>query len=235
MLLTHVDDFLYAGTTSFIQKVIDPLCKQFEISHQSTKAFKYIGLNIEQNSHGIYLDQINYIEEIKPIEISRERQKFKQSQCNSFEHDQYRKLTGQLNLVANQSRPDIVFDVCNLSSNVKFPTIEDVIKLNKVVIKLKLSPLKLKFPVLHNLKNCSIKCFSDTSLGNLPTGKSTEGLITFICDEFVNCSHLNWKSRSIKRVVRSSLSAETCAIVDALDGAYFIMFSFKEILYRPIK
>ena len=50
VLLTHVDDFLYAGTTSFIRKVIEPLCKQFEISHQLTKAFKYIGLNTEQNS-----------------------------------------------------------------------------------------------------------------------------------------------------------------------------------------
>ena len=106
VLLTHVDDFLYAGTTSFIQKVIDPLCKQFEMSHQSTKAFKYIGLNIEQN--------IDYIEEIKSTEIFRERQKFKQSQCNSFEHDQYRKLVGHLNWVANQSRPDIAFDVCKM-------------------------------------------------------------------------------------------------------------------------
>ena len=41
------------------------------------------------------LDQINYIKGIKPIEISWERQKFKQSQCNSFEHDQYCKLVGQ--------------------------------------------------------------------------------------------------------------------------------------------
>ena len=119
--------------------------------------------------------------------------------------------------------------------SVRCPTIEDVIKLNKVVIKLKLNPLKLKFPVLHNLKNCSIKCFSDASLGNLPTGKSTGGLIIFICDEFGNCSPLNWKSRSIKRVVRSSSSAETCAMVDALDAAYFMMFSFKEILYGQIK
>ena len=117
---------------------------------------------------------------------------------------------------------------------VKCPTIEDVIKFKKAVIKLKLNPLKLKFPVFDNLKNCSIKCFSDASLGNLPTGKSTEGLIIFICDEFGNCFPLNWKSRSIKRVVRSSLSAETCAMVDALDAAYF-MFSFKEILYGQIK
>ena len=118
---------------------------------------------------------------------------------------------------------------------VKCPTIEDVVKLNKAVIKLKLNPLKLKFPILDNLKNCSIKCFSDASLANLPTGKSTEGLIIFICDEFGNCSPLNWKSKSIKRDVRSSLSAETCAMVDALDAAYFMMFSFKEILYGPIK
>ena len=144
-------------------------------------------------------------------------------------------LTVPLNWVVNQSCPDIAFDVCNLSSNVKCPTIEDVIKLNEVVTKLKLNPLKSKFPVLYNLKNCSIKCFSDASLDNLPTGKSTEGLVIFICDEFGKCSPLNWKSRSIKTVVHSSLSAKTCAMVDALDAAYFMMFSFKEIIYGPIK
>ena len=46
---------------------------------------------------------------------------------------------------------------------------------------------------------------------------------------------MNWKSKSIKRDVRSSLSAETCAMVDALDAAYFMMSSFKEILYGQIK
>ena len=71
-----------------------------------------------------------------------------------------------------------------------------------------MNPLKPKFPVLHNHKNCSIKCLIDASLGNLPTGKSTEGLIIFICDEFGNCSPLNWKLRSIKRVVRRILYRE---------------------------
>ena len=50
----------------------------------------------------------------------------------------------------------------------------------------------------------------------------------FFGDEFGNCGPILWKSNTIKRVVRSTLAAETCAAVDGLDAAYFISRIFKE-------
>ena len=50
-----VDDFLYIGTTSFIDNVINPLCAKFEICNNSRVL---IFLFRVQNSERIYLDQI---------------------------------------------------------------------------------------------------------------------------------------------------------------------------------
>ena len=80
--------------------------------------------------------------------------------------------------------------------------------------------------------SCSIECFNDVSLGDLPTGKRTRESIIIICAEFGNCTPLNWKSRSIERILQSSLSAEACSMVDTLDGLNFI-FNLKEVLYGP--
>ena len=56
---------------------------------------------------------------------------------------------------------------------------------------------------------------SDASYGNLKGGGSPSGFIVFISDKDRFCSPIAWASKRIKRVVRSTLSAETLAAVDA--------------------
>ena len=41
LFVLHVDDFLYAGTKSFITNVIDKICLKFQIGSQGTNCFKY--------------------------------------------------------------------------------------------------------------------------------------------------------------------------------------------------
>ena len=45
------------------------------------------------------------------------------------------KLVGQLDCIASQSRPDIAFEVCSLSSNVKKPIAGDAMKATKILLK----------------------------------------------------------------------------------------------------
>ena len=84
-----------------------------------------------------------------------------------------------------------------------------------------------------------IKCFIDVSLGKLPTGKSLEVSVIIISGKYGNCSLVNWKSRTIKRLLQRSVSFETCTMVNILDVfiliSYFMMYSLKEILCRPFK
>lgn len=47
------------------------------------------------------------------------------------------------------------------------------------------------------------------------------------------CGPIVWKSNTIKRVVRSTLAAETCAAVEGLDAAFFISQIVREMIGTP--
>ena len=76
-----------------------------------------------------------------------------------------------------------------------------------------------------------MKVFSDASLGNSSDGGSTQGGY-FIClqDEGNdNIVPLSWTSKKLKRVARSTLAAETLALVDAMDNGIFLASLYTEL------
>ena len=56
-LCALVDDFCWGGTKLFEEKVICPLKEIFDIGKEHTKAFKYLGLNVEQQFDCIVINQ----------------------------------------------------------------------------------------------------------------------------------------------------------------------------------
>ena len=46
ILVSHVDDFIYGGTDSWHEKVIQTIVKNFKISSMCAGTFKYVGLNV---------------------------------------------------------------------------------------------------------------------------------------------------------------------------------------------
>ena len=48
LLQSHTDDFLWAGSKKFKKAVVFPLCYKFEVGRESSKRFKYVGINISQ-------------------------------------------------------------------------------------------------------------------------------------------------------------------------------------------
>ena len=91
-------------------------------------------------------------------------------------------LIGQLNWVASLSRPDIPYDVCELSTSLKHATVKNILDANKVVKKLKSDSLVLKFPSI-NEENVKIVVYSDSSFGNLPDGSSQGGYTILFADD----------------------------------------------------
>ena len=130
----HVDDFLWAGNSSFEKCVIVPLSSAFHIGSHSYSEFEHLGLHISQKKgiNIIELDQIEYTEQIVPIHVLRDRQSNKKEFCTKEESFQFRQLVGKLNWIASQSCPDIAFEVCMLSSTMKNPKIENVLAANKL-------------------------------------------------------------------------------------------------------
>ena len=70
----------------------------------------------------------------------------------------------------------------------------------------------------------------------MPNGVSSAGgFIIFLADNKGNVCPLYWESRKIRRVVKSTLAAETLAAADAIDNAYYIGEILSEILFKNKK
>ena len=73
--------------------------------------------------------------------------------------------------------------------------IADLIKVNKVLHKIKDSPLVIGFPNLDNIENAVIQCYSDPSLAKLPSESSTGGHKMLLAGKNNSVSPIAWKSK----------------------------------------
>ena len=131
------------------------------------------------------------------------------------------------------SRPDLSFDVLELSCKINNLKIGDLFEANKCLRKACMFESCMYFPKLNDLNNCKLIVFSDASHANLPNGVSSAGgFIIFLADRKRNVCPLYWESHIICRVVKSTLAAETLAASDAIDSAYYLSEILSQILFK---
>ena len=144
---------------------------------------------------------------------------------------QFRSVIGQLGWAAGQTRPDDAFDCCELSSSVKHATIEDLLRANKVLSRAKSEPVVLTFKDMGDLSTAKFVCFNDSSFGNLCDGGSQGGYIIFLEGQNGNCSLLMCQSKKLRRVVSSTMAAETLSQVEVAEACFWLLGILKEILF----
>ena len=106
---------------------------------------------------------------------------------NSKEHTQLRGGVGSLRWIVDHCCPQLSFQLAELRRTQASPTVQDLLKHKKVIRAAKVIESKIKIrsiPVAHaSITNC-----------------------------FFPVVVLSWQTKKIKRVVRSSLAAETCSM-----------------------
>ena len=220
ILALHVDDFLVCGSIEFDEIVILNIKSIFEISKDESDQFTYLGFQIKTHEAGISFHQEQYIDQLTLLD-TRE---------SDMVTKELKSKIGQLAWVAGQTRPDISYDVCQLS--VKDGASSDqmnVKKLNRIIKRLKHNNVHINFPKM-NLSKTKIICFTDASFGNLPDGASQGGYIVFLVAENGKCAPLTWQSRKLRRVVKSTLSAETMALMEGVECSILLRAIFKELV-----
>ena len=235
LICIHVDDFLSAGTAIFHEGVVTKLRSKFLIGNSASTSFTYVGLNIRTYWDGITVDQIQYASSLVPVQISKARAMQKHSQLSENEKADYRALVGQLNWMATHSRPDIVYETCELSVSFNKETVADLLRLNKLIDRTKKENLSIYFPRLISLEGCSIECYADAAFANLPNGGSQGALIIFLRDASGSRCPIFWQTRRLKRVVKSTLAAETMALLEGAEAAVYIAGIMKQLIGKDMK
>ena len=152
---------------------------------------------------------------------------------NEFEQSQFRAICGQLNWAASQSRPDLSFEVCRLSTSLNKATIDDLLHANKPVRKCKQRSVCLKFQQLQ--KPFHLVAFCDASHANLKDGSSQGGVIIFLEGKDGKIAPISWSLRKIRRVCQSTLAAETMALLEASETCCWISHIINELLKTPLE
>jgi hypothetical protein len=232
VICLHVDDFFWGGT-KLMANVVSQLRNIFFVGGSESGSFKYVGLNIDASDDGsISLDQFGYCSGLKKASLSHKRMSEKTSDLLDEEKHQYRSMVGQLNWISTQTRPDISFDVCDLSTKFSQTKVGDMIRANKVVQRVKTDNIKIVYPKLDNLSECCFECYSDASFANLDGGGSQGGHVIFLSDRKNKCP-VSWQSRKLRRVVKSTLAAETLALLDCAEAAVYLASILSEVMGKP--
>ena len=231
-IIVQVDDFLWAGTENFKQTVISQLKETFHIGKIENTIFNFLGLKLNQINEGITVDQYDYTRSLEMIKIDPSRKRDLNQPLTLIETDLLQSKIGHLLWINNQTCPDIGFEVCQIASNLKNPTTEDLIFVNKIIKRLCETQYHLTYrPTTEDHK---IVLSTDASFGNLPNGGSQGAHLIHLVGDDNTCNLISWQFKRIKRIAKSSLTSETLALSEGVNSAYYISTLFAEIMYGNI-
>ena len=124
------------------------------------------------------------------------------------------------------------FDHLNELSNsvVNHATVQHILWANKVLENEQIKSVTLTFPCMENLMQCKLVVYSDASYNNLENGSSQGGFCIFLQHSNGNLSLNLWQSKKICWMVKSTMAAETLALVEAAEASCWLSNLIPELL-----
>ena len=228
----HVDDFISAGTLKFSQSIVPQVLSIFQVGKSETTSFLYTGFQISQGKQGITLDQTEYVDRIDIPILDAASLLDKERELEPKELTVYRMMVGSTNWVSRASRPDLCFDMVSLSTKFKGGRIQDLKDARKVLTNIVQNDASILLSNVGDLKEAELWLYTDASFGNLNEGVDSTGayILLLVNTENGKCAPLDWKANKVKRVVTSTLAAETLSLYAGLDAAIAMREQLREML-----
>ena len=180
----------------FYNNVIKELKNTFHISVHEAGSFKYLGLNMSQNSDGVSIHQENYIPSIAPISVPENRYSMRKEELTPDEKEKLKRLSGQMLWMSSQTYPDMSYETCIMGNTGKSPTMNMIHDANKALIKLKSKRVDIKFPPLGRPGSLKVISYSDATYNSLPDGSSQGGFLVFLMGENGIVAPIKWQSKN---------------------------------------
>ena len=230
----HVDDFILCGTDSFLKNLVAQVKSRFKVSSECEGLFIYIGLQIKQDNETIVVSQESFANRLTQMGLINQDTS-SQSPLTNEESRELKSLAGQLMWISSHTRPDLAYDVCDLSTSVKGATQSDASKANKAVRRLKSDCVQLVYGDIGDMRDAELVCYTDASYGNLKGGASQGGYVIFLRGANGNHSPICWRSRKLKRIAKSTMAAEGQSLSEGADEAFAIRGFVREVMGNEAK
>ena len=219
----HVDDGLCCGSPRFHQKLAE-LEKKYPFGSKKSRDFTFTGLKITQKEdYAIWVNQEQYVKDIHPITIPKERKVTPNEPVNETERQGLRALVGSLQYAATNTRPDLCSRLGYLQSHINKAKISTLLEANKILHEAKVNSnvtIKIQSIPINDLR---FVAFSDASFASEKTLDSHQGMIIMASHKKIGenrdspVNPIVWHSKKIQKVVVSTLSAEAMPLAGAVD------------------
>ena len=237
----HVDDFLFAGSDAddLYQHLVAMIKSKFQWGQWESSPFVQCGVRVVQHEdYSFTLSQHEFLEQLHPININRDRFRQRDHETTDLEKSQMRAVLGSLSWICGQTDILHSVDVNFLISTIPKSTVADLVKLNQLVADVKRHKAEVFIHPLKKEEEVDLVAWGDAAWANRPDNvNSTEGLICGLAPrslrkgELSKVTLLSWKSGKIHRKCRSPACAEVHAVVDAEDDLYHLRYLWTEMHY----
>ena len=235
VVATQVDDFLYAGRKEDMKRFEEFIQSKYTIGHVSSGSFTFNGVNIkfDDKDQCFVLSQPG-AKDIDKIVLGKTRSKDVESNASTLERNHYRSITGSLLWCETQSVPHLLYLTSSMARKTPCLQVKHLKKANSSVKYGRTLDSSIRiFKTDYN--RMKLLTFTDASHGTDGGVFSQEGSITFKYEEKSGfLVPILWSSRKIKRVVKSTLAAETIAAVNGYDDAVYTQYLLKEFYQRKV-
>ncbi len=214
ILAAHVDDFLYGGEISFLNK-IEIFKAKVRVGETQRENVVFCGLNITQNGQEVHVKAT----EAEGIQKYPTRGVDKTADLTHEEETRARSVIGKLQWSAQSHRPDLCYvlgqALANLTSHKKKATL---VECNKVIDRYhEHEDMNLIFQPMGG--NFELEVYGDSAFKE----HNHQGIVVMIRmsgQAIVNV--IGWKSKRAERRAWSTLAAETHVLQHALDKSIHI-------------
>ncbi len=176
IIALHVDDMLIAGSNVFHEKVCILLRGKYPYKHWVDGEGKFLGRHVKQMKDlSVVIDQSEYANKVKCIEISKERREEKDQPITSNELKQFRGVLGAADWIVGSTRPDIAAATGLLQQRIGHAQVSDLINANQLVSKIR-DHAHVKITVKSiPFEKAMLVATSDANWGNTETLGSQAG------------------------------------------------------------
>ena len=228
-VLLHVDDLLYGGSNLFHKKVIDRFMEMFTVGSKDDTDFVYVGWHMKQSKHSITVSQDNYIKKVENPDMAAYNKRNGEETLKDDEQSHFRKLVGNINWLAMNTRPDLCFDAMEMACNFGKARVKDIKRAGRILSKAKNRGMELRFNNLGDAKETVLMVCADGSYGKLNKVDSCGGKFIALVGEGGKMCPISWGSRKFPRPARSALAAEAQAAADAMGEGEAIRLQWEEM------
>ncbi len=210
--MAHVDDFLYAGSTSFLNK-IQILKAKVQVGALQRNNVTFCGLNIYHQGSSLIVKntQTKYLQLVDlwgldmDQELSREKETY------------VRSVIGSLQWESSSAPPDMAFCLGKVLGDLnRFHKKRSLSDANDLIARYNAyGDLSLKIVPLRGLWD--IEVYGDSSLSGANAPNHQGIVVVFKEMESENVNFVSWRSCTADRKAWSSLAGETFVLQQALD------------------